>query len=172
MFLLSVPRLKPSLHNQNPHGHLTKDLLLYLPFEKKKNSHQRACWLAQIQSLVRIPMKILKFRTSGFQSCMARKVFHTSGSEAMLCTASRHAGSPWRVDWNRALGRTHGNCWNLVNTLLRACVSITQYAQSPAIPVSSTQQCFPSILKLHVAWLRVTLVLFKVGLKHSSGKAC
>ena len=29
---------------------------------KKKNSHQRACWLAQIQSLVRIPMKIQNIR--------------------------------------------------------------------------------------------------------------
>ena len=33
-------------------------------------------------------------------------------------------------------------------------------------PSSSTQQCFPST---HFAWLHVTLVLFNVGLKHSSG---
>lgn len=36
MFLLSVPRLKPSLRNPNPHGHLRKELLLYLPFQKKE----------------------------------------------------------------------------------------------------------------------------------------
>lgn len=57
MFLLSMPRLKPSLRNPNPHGHLRKELLLYLPFQKK-NTHQKAGWLVEIQSLDRIPVQI------------------------------------------------------------------------------------------------------------------